>query len=109
MSQLFHAIGMRDVETSLFRMNHLENRLMIAAFVIGMGLQLLVTEVPYFVVLFGTCRLTLLEWVKLLVLASMPLFAHELLVFGSCLGEKENRENRKKATGQAVSSGGRWS
>lgn len=47
MSQLFHAIGMRDVETSLFRMNHLENRLMIAAFVIGMGLQLLVTEVPY--------------------------------------------------------------
>lgn len=24
MSQLFHAIGMRDVETSLFRMNHLE-------------------------------------------------------------------------------------
>ena len=95
MSQLFHAIGMRDVETSLFRMNHLENRLMIAAFVIGMGLQLLVTEVPYFVVLFGTCRLTLLEWVKLLVLASMPLFAHELLVFGSCLGEKENRENRK--------------
>ena len=109
MSQLFHAIGMRDVETSLFRMNHLENRLMIAAFVIGMGLQLLVTEVPYFVVLFGTCRLTLLEWVKLLVLASMPLFAHELLVFGSCLGEKVNRENRKEATGQAVSSGGRWS
>ena len=28
---------------------------------------------------------------------------------GSCLGEKENRENRKEATGQAVSSGGRWS
>lgn len=78
-------------------MNHLENRLMIAAFVIGMGLQLLVTEVPYFVVLFGTCRLTLLEWVKLLVLASMPLFAHELLVFGSCLGEKVNRENRKRS------------
>ena len=109
MSQLFHAIGMRDVETSLFRMNHLEIRLMSAAFVIVMGLQLLVTEVPYFVVLFGTCRLTLLEWVKLLVLASMPLFAHELLVFGSCLGEKVNRENRKEATGQAVSSGGRWS
>jgi Ca2+-transporting ATPase len=39
----------------------------------------------------------------------MPLFAHELLVFGSCLGEKVNRENRKEATGQAVSSGGRWS
>ena len=31
MSQLFHAIGMRDVERSVFRMNHLQNRLMLLA------------------------------------------------------------------------------
>ena len=109
MSQLFHAIGMRDVETSLFQMNHLENRLMIAAFAIGTGLQLLVTEVPYFVNLFGTCRLTLLEWVKLLVLAAMPLLGHELLVLGGCLGEKRDKKNLKGKDQQAVSSGGRWS
>ncbi len=30
-SQLFHAVGMRDVETSVFRMNHLANRLMVAS------------------------------------------------------------------------------
>ena len=48
-SQLFHAVGMRDVETSFFRMNHLENKLMLAAFAIGIGLQVLVTEFPYFV------------------------------------------------------------
>ena len=48
-SQLFHAIGMRDVETSLLRMNHLNNRLMLAAFVIGFSLQGLVTEFPYFI------------------------------------------------------------
>lgn len=88
MAQLFHAIGMRDVEISLFRMNHLENRLMILAFVVGIGLQMAVTEVPYLVMLFGTCKLTLLEWVKLLVLASMPLLAHELLVLLSCIGKK---------------------
>lgn len=80
MAQLFHAIGMRDVETSLFRMNHLENRLMILAIAVGISLQMFVTEVPYFVGLFGTCRLTVFEWVKLLVLASMPMLAHELLV-----------------------------
>ena len=79
MSQLFHAIGMRDVETSLFRMNHLENRLMIAAFVIGMGLQLLVTEVPYFVVLFGTCRLTLLEWVKPVSYTHLDVYKRQIL------------------------------
>lgn len=80
MAQLFHAIGMRDVETSLFHINHFENRLMMLAIVMGVGLQLIVTEVPYFVSLFETCRLTLFEWVNLLVLASMPLLAHELLV-----------------------------
>ena len=87
MAQLFHAIGMRDVETSVFCMNHLENRLMLAAFAVGISLQMMVTEVPYFVQLFGTCRLTALEWTKLLGLAAMPLLAHELLVLFSCAGE----------------------
>lgn len=87
MAQLFHAIGMRDVETSLFRMNHLENRLMILAFAVGIGLQMMVTEIPYFIGLFGTCRLSVLDWVKLLVLASMPLLAHELLVLFSYAGQ----------------------
>ena len=78
---------MRDVETSVFCMNHLENRLMLAAFAVGISLQMMVTEVPYFVQLFGTCRLTALEWTKLLGLAAMPLLAHELLVLLSCAGE----------------------
>lgn len=91
MAQLFHAVGMRDVETSLFRMNHLGNRLMIVAAAAGVGLQLLVTEVPYLVELFGTCRLGALEWVKLLVLASAPLLAHELLILFSLAGERQSR------------------
>ncbi len=89
MAQLFHAVGMRDVETSLFRINHLENRLMIFAIVVGVGLQLVVTEVPYFVALFGTGRLTIFEWVKLMVLASMPLLAHEVLVLLAYVKEKK--------------------
>ena len=89
MAQLFHAIGMRDVETSLFRMNHLENRLMILAIVVGISLQLVVTEIPYFVGLFGTCRLTVFEWVKLLVLASAPMLAHELLVLLAYVKSKD--------------------
>ena len=79
-SQLFHAIGMRDVETSIFRMNHLGNKLMIGAFCAGMALQILVTEIPYFVTAFGTCRLSLSEWTRLILLAAMPLLAHELLL-----------------------------
>lgn len=102
MSQLFHAIGMRDVETSLFCMNHLENRLMVLAFFVGIGLQVTVTEIPYFVTLFGTCQLTLIEWVKLLVLASTPLLAHELLILLSYLFGKEqtNAYQRADMSGQ---------
>ncbi|MEE0419740.1 MAG: cation-translocating P-type ATPase [Lachnospiraceae bacterium] len=81
-SQLFHAIGMRDVETSFFRMNHLSNKLMIAAFAIGLMLQLLVTEVPYFIQAFGTCHLSWMEWGRLIFLAAMPLIAHEILILG---------------------------
>lgn len=80
-SQLFHAIGMRDVETSVFRMNHLANRLMLASFALGLALQALVTEFPYFIRAFGTCHLDSGEWLGLILLASMPLIAHELLLF----------------------------
>ena len=79
-SQLFHAVGMRDVETSVFRMKHFNNRLMLLAFFVGFSLQLLVTEIPYFIGIFGTCHLELSEWLMLTVLSAMPLFAHELLV-----------------------------
>lgn len=80
MSQLFHAVGMRDVERSFFQMNHLENRLMLFALAAGIALQLAVTEVPGLVALFGTSRLTFLEWIKLLLLSAAPLLAHELLL-----------------------------
>ncbi|MDE5909503.1 MAG: cation-translocating P-type ATPase [Lachnospiraceae bacterium] len=85
MSQLMHAVGMRDVNRSIFRMNHLENIYMIVAWGAGFALQALVTEIPYFVNLFGTSRLSLSEWGMLGMLASMPLFVHELLVLSDTL------------------------
>jgi len=78
-SQLFHAIGMRDVGRSVFRMNHLENKLMMAACVIGFGLQFAVTEIPFLIRAFGTAHLSGSEWLRLIILAAVPLFAHEAL------------------------------
>lgn len=59
MSQLFHAVGMRDMGRSFFRMNHLENKLMILACILGFLLQIAVTEVPILIAAFGT---THLQW-----------------------------------------------
>lgn len=79
LSQLFHAVGMRDVGRSVFRMNHLENGLMLAAAVLGVFLQVLVTENSRLVALFQTAALSGTEWRELLFLAAAPLAAHELL------------------------------
>lgn len=78
MSQLFHAVGMRDTQRSVFRMNHLENKLMILACAAGFLLQFAVTEIPFLIQAFGTSPLSGREWMRLSVLAAAPLFAHEI-------------------------------
>lgn len=91
MSQLFHAIGMRDVDCSLFRMKHFTNKLMILAVVLGIALQALVTTVPYFIKAFGTVPLSFSDWKMLLLLAAMPLLAHEFLYWHAKLRSKAFR------------------
>jgi len=85
MSQLWHAVGMRDQERSVLRMNHLENKLMIAACVIGFLLQFAVTEVPFLINAFGTSPLSGREWLRLSLLAAAPLLAHEIMCLVSSL------------------------
>ncbi|MCL2255086.1 MAG: cation-translocating P-type ATPase, partial [Lachnospiraceae bacterium] len=94
MSQLFHAIGMRDTNKSIFRMNHLKNRAMLAALFFGFFLQFLVTEIPYLINLFGTSQLTLNEWMTLGLLAMAPLFIHELLILGGTPEKKLKPEEQ---------------
>ena len=79
-SQLFHAIGMRNVNLSIFRMNHRNNPFMFAAFGIGLFLQMIVTEIPVLTSLFGAARLSIKEWLALTLLSAVPLLFHELFV-----------------------------
>ena len=79
-SQLFNAMGMRNLNKSIFRFNHFENRLMIIAFFVAFGLQIAVTEVPFLIASFGTVRLALGEWLVLTALSTAPLWFHELFV-----------------------------
>lgn len=79
-SQLFHAIGMRDVNRSIFQMDHKKNPFMIAALVVGLFLQVIVTEIEPLILLFGTVRLGMMEWMQLIALSLTPIIVHELLV-----------------------------
>lgn len=80
MSQLYHAIGMRDVRKSVLSNQLMENPLMIVACLGGFLLQFAVTEVPILIKSFGTSSLSLREWITLSILASFPLLAHEMFV-----------------------------
>lgn len=91
-SQLFHAIGMRDVNRSVFKMNHKNNPYMIGAFVIGVALQAAVTEITPLISLFGTVRLSMAEWAQLMALSVTPLIVHELLVAVSGRRHGESQE-----------------
>lgn len=78
-TQLFHAVGMRDLRQSLFKINHLGNPLMIVAVTLGLGLQIMLTKIPFFIGLFGVVHLSATEWIVLAVLAAVPLLAHEVM------------------------------
>ncbi len=84
-SQLFNAMGMRNLNRSVFRFNHLNNRLMIVAFVVAFALQIAVTEIPFLLEAFGTIPLSLKEWLLLTALSSSPVWFHELFVLGRYL------------------------
>jgi Ca2+-transporting ATPase len=87
-SQLFHAIGMRNYDKSLFKMSHIDNFAMIGAFTAGLLLQVLVTEIPFLTEVFETSQLTLREWINLILLSAIPLLSHEIIVFGKNLMKK---------------------
>ena len=90
-SQLFHAVGMRNVDKSVFAMNHLSNRLMILAFFSGLALQIAVTEIPVLTKLFGTVALSLVEWLELIALSAVPLLVHELVVLVRFLSRRAKK------------------
>lgn len=79
-SQLFHAVGMRNVDKSIFRMNHGNNKMMIVAFLIGFLLQIAVTEISALCSVFGTTQLTIRQWLLLTAVSSIPMWCHEIIV-----------------------------
>lgn len=91
-SQLFHAVGMRDVDCSVFKMNHRKNLYMVGAVFAGILLQISVTELSPLISLFGTTKLTFMEWGQLIALSLTPLIVHELLV---AVGKKKEQPEKE--------------
>ena len=87
-SQLFHALGMHDVNHSVFTSHPFRNKSMVLAFFAGLGLQVLATEIPFFAEAFSTTQLTLNEWLMLAAIATVPVWAHEIIIIIKKLTKK---------------------
>ena len=90
-SELFHAVGMRNLKKSFIRKDIFNNKLMMVAVGLGLALQVLVTEIPVLNEFFKTSHLQFSEWCFILGLSFMTLIAHEVLVLFSNLKNKKNK------------------
>ncbi|MGI6731490.1 MAG: cation-translocating P-type ATPase [Anaerovoracaceae bacterium] len=87
-SQLFNAMGMRNLNKSIFKFNHFDNKLMIVAFAVAFILQIAVTEIPLLTDAFGTIELSLKEWLALTAFSTAPLWFHEIFVLAKFIKNK---------------------
>ena len=76
--QLFHAFDVRSETQSIARLGLLSNPAMNKAFLVGMGLQLIVLLAPPFQVIFQVCALNAVEWLVVLGLSLTPLVICEI-------------------------------
>lgn len=79
--ELFHMLGMSNVKKSFIHVFANKNWMMALAFVVGIGLQFLVIEVPAIRAVFSTADLTGSEWLITAICSVLPWIAHEIVAW----------------------------
>lgn len=79
--ELFHMLGMSNVNRSFIHVIKDKNWMLFIAFFIGIVLQLFVVQTPGVKDVFSTYSLTGIEWGIMLGLSLLPLIVHEMVVF----------------------------
>lgn len=91
--ELFHMIGMSNVNKSFVTVFKNKNCMMLVAFVAGIALQLFVIETPVVQEIFSTANLTPSEWGITLGFSVLPLIIHEIVVLFHFLQKKFKKAN----------------
>ena len=89
MTEIIQAIGMRDSENSIFTFKLLDNKMMILAFFVGLAGQIVVTEIPFLINIFGTVTLSFQEWMWITLAACSNILLHEIIVICKKLKKKK--------------------
>lgn len=86
--ELFHMIGMSNVKKSFIHVFGNKNWMMAIALIIGIGLQLLVIEIPGVSAIFSTANLTESEWIITVVCSVLPWIVHEIVALCYSIKDK---------------------
>lgn len=78
-SEIFHMVGMSDINSSIFSIIKKKNYFMLIVIIIGFFLQIIVTEIPLLVEFFSTTQLNFKEWIWICLLSLFPLVVHEII------------------------------
>ncbi|MFA6349298.1 MAG: calcium-transporting P-type ATPase, PMR1-type [Candidatus Omnitrophota bacterium] len=76
-SQLFHSFNCRNASLSIFKIGFLTNKKLILAVSVSFALQMAVVYIPFFNTVFKTQPLGILDWLMVLMISSLPLWAVE--------------------------------
>lgn len=87
-AELFHMLGMSNVNKSFVHIFKNKNYMMVIAFFVGIALQLLVIEVPAIRAVFDTANLDVKEWIITMALSISPLLIHEIVIFVKFLKQR---------------------
>jgi Ca2+-transporting ATPase len=77
-SQLFHAFNCRSMSVSLFRLGIGTNKKLILATGVSFILQMAVVYLPFLQKIFKTEPLGLFDWLLVIIISSLPLWAMEI-------------------------------
>lgn len=91
-AELFHMVGMSNVNESVFKVFKNKNWMMLIAFVVGVVLQLFVVETPGVMQVFDTAgeHMEWSHWLITMVASLLPIIAHEIIVLIKYIKKKVN-------------------
>ncbi|GAA0124638.1 calcium-translocating P-type ATPase, SERCA-type [Clostridium sp. CTA-19] len=78
-TQLAHSLNMRNESKSIFSIGVFSNKYLISSIILGLLLQFLVITIPPIATLFGVYKLTLNDWIFVLLISLVPIIINEIL------------------------------
>lgn len=80
-SQLFHALNGRSFNKSIFKVGIFKNKLLLLSILVGIVLQVIVVQVPFFNGIFTTVPLSLKDWEIVVGLSMSVIPVNEIIKF----------------------------